>query len=133
MAGAAGGSAGSTHEPDDAVDPRPCCDDSDAAREETRSYVERGRALKDLGDEELVNIWVAMVERWFRQRSPQNQRDMGDAAAELRLRDIEVPEERLGSLMDEIREENQRDKRRLDDETKQQMLAFIGKRKGPFN
>ncbi len=33
MAGAAGGSAGSAHEPDDAVDPRPCCDDSDAARE----------------------------------------------------------------------------------------------------
>lgn len=33
MAGAAGGSAGSAHKPDDAVDPRPCCDDSDAARE----------------------------------------------------------------------------------------------------
>jgi hypothetical protein len=33
MAGAASGSAGSAHEPDDAVDPRPCCDDSDAARE----------------------------------------------------------------------------------------------------
>jgi hypothetical protein len=33
MAGAAGGSAGSAHEPDDAADPRPCCDDSNAARE----------------------------------------------------------------------------------------------------
>src|SRR5260221_2264522 len=33
MAGAAGGSAGGAHEPDDAVDPRPCCDDRDAARE----------------------------------------------------------------------------------------------------
>lgn len=33
MAGAAGGSAGSAHKPDDAVDPRPCCDDSNAARE----------------------------------------------------------------------------------------------------
>jgi hypothetical protein len=33
MAGAAGGRAGSAHEPDDAVDPRPCCDDSNAARE----------------------------------------------------------------------------------------------------
>jgi len=33
MAGAASGSADSAHEPDDAVDPRPCCDDSDAARE----------------------------------------------------------------------------------------------------
>jgi hypothetical protein len=32
MAGATGGSAGSAHKPDDAVDPRPCCDDSDAAR-----------------------------------------------------------------------------------------------------
>ena len=33
MAGAAGGSAGRAHKPDDAVDPRPCFDDSDAARE----------------------------------------------------------------------------------------------------
>ncbi|MGY3619217.1 hypothetical protein ACVJGD_005413 [Bradyrhizobium sp. USDA 10063] len=33
MAGSAGRSAGSAHEPDDAVDPRPCCDDRDAARE----------------------------------------------------------------------------------------------------
>ena len=37
MAGAAGGSAGGPHEADDAVDPRPCCDDSDAAREGGRS------------------------------------------------------------------------------------------------
>jgi hypothetical protein len=33
MARAAGGSAGDPHELDDAVDPRSCCDDSDAARE----------------------------------------------------------------------------------------------------
>ena len=33
MVGATGGSAGGAHEPDDAVDPRSCCDDSDAARE----------------------------------------------------------------------------------------------------
>jgi hypothetical protein len=33
MAGAAGRSAGSAYKPDDAVDPRACCDDSDAARE----------------------------------------------------------------------------------------------------
>jgi hypothetical protein len=38
MAGAAGGSEGSAHEPDDAVDPRPCCDDSDdSARQGGRS------------------------------------------------------------------------------------------------
>lgn len=37
MAGATGGSPGGPHEPDDAVDPRPCCDDSDAAREGGRS------------------------------------------------------------------------------------------------
>ena len=33
MAVAAGGSPGGSHEPDDAVDPRSCCDNSDAARE----------------------------------------------------------------------------------------------------
>src|ERR1700680_3497962 len=37
MAGAAGGSAGGPHQPDDAVDPGSCCDDSDAAREGGRS------------------------------------------------------------------------------------------------
>lgn len=37
MVGAAGGSAGGPYESDDAVDPRPCCDDSDAAREGGRS------------------------------------------------------------------------------------------------
>ena len=39
MAGAASASAGGPHEPDDAVDPRSCCDDSnsDAAREGGRS------------------------------------------------------------------------------------------------
>lgn len=37
MAGAAGGSAGHAHEPDDAVDPRSCCDDSDAGCEGGRS------------------------------------------------------------------------------------------------
>ncbi|MET4323879.1 hypothetical protein ABIC02_007671 [Bradyrhizobium sp. RT5a] len=37
MAGVAGGSPGGPHKPDDAVDPRPCCDDSDAAREGGRS------------------------------------------------------------------------------------------------
>lgn len=37
MAGAAGGSAGDAHEPDDAVDPRSCCDDSDAGCEGGRS------------------------------------------------------------------------------------------------
>jgi hypothetical protein len=33
MGGAAGGNAGGADKSDDAVDPRPCCDDSDAARE----------------------------------------------------------------------------------------------------
>ena len=34
MAGSASRSAGSAHEPDDAFDPRPCCDDSDAGAKE---------------------------------------------------------------------------------------------------
>src|SRR5260221_10857923 len=37
MAGAASGSAGGPHEPDDAVDPRSCCDDSNAARQGGRA------------------------------------------------------------------------------------------------
>lgn len=37
MAGATGGSTGGSHEPDDAIDRRSCCDDRDAARERGQS------------------------------------------------------------------------------------------------
>ena len=35
-----------------------------ALMNETKSYLERGRALKERGDEELKNLWAALVERW---------------------------------------------------------------------
>jgi hypothetical protein len=69
---------------------------------EALSYMKRGRALKDYGDDELSNVWAACVERWFRGPTDAKQRDMNDAAAEIRVRGRPVPTERLGSLLGEV-------------------------------
>jgi len=83
-----------------------------ALMEETRSYLERGRSLAHVSKEELFDLWSAMVRRWFYDRSKSNQRDMDDAAAEIRFRGLDMPEDRLGSLIEEMREENRRDPQR---------------------
>src|SRR5215475_14490706 len=73
--------------------------------EEARSYLERGHALKDRIDEDLFEIWVATVQRWYPSRSDALERDMNDAAAEIRLRNLTIPTKRLRSLMQMISSE----------------------------
>jgi hypothetical protein len=62
---------------------------------ETRTYIERGRRLQPLSNDEIINTWVATFERWFGERTDNNSRDMDDAAAEIRLRGLEMPYERV--------------------------------------
>jgi hypothetical protein len=62
---------------------------------ETRAYLERGRRLETLSNDEIVNTWVATFERWLGERTTNNSRDMDDAAAEIRLRGLEMPYERV--------------------------------------
>jgi len=104
-----------------------------ALMEETRSYVERGRALKDHSDSAVADIWVATVERWFEARTSETQRQMDDASAELRLRDIKEPADRVASLLAQMKEEIRRDPRELNEKTKQQILDFVAGRDKPQN
>jgi hypothetical protein len=53
-----------------------------------RTYLERG--LKNCSDVELMDLWITAFERWFEQRSPQTGRHMDDAAAEIRLRGLDM-------------------------------------------
>jgi hypothetical protein len=62
---------------------------------ETRTYIERGRRLQPLSNDEIINTWVATFERWFGESTDNNSRDMDDAAAEIRLRGLEMPYERV--------------------------------------
>jgi hypothetical protein len=62
---------------------------------ETRAYIERGRVFKSLSAEKVLDTWIAMFERWFGERTDRNGRDMDDAAAEIRLRGLEMPYDRV--------------------------------------
>jgi hypothetical protein len=79
-----------------------------AQMNETRDYVERGRALASQTDDEAKNVWVAMFERWFDEKTAENGRNMDDAAAELRLRGLEPPHDRVKAKIDELQAELKR-------------------------
>jgi hypothetical protein len=61
--------------------------------EEARAYVERRRKMQTLSSAEVVDTWVARFKRWFSTEG--NPRNMDDAAAEIRLRGLEMPYERV--------------------------------------
>jgi hypothetical protein len=67
---------------------------SELARE-TQSYLERGRRLQGLTEDQLASKWVANFRSWRASRSdtddPGNSAEMEDTAAELRLRKLERP------------------------------------------
>jgi hypothetical protein len=62
---------------------------------ETRTYIERGRRLQTLSNDEIVNTWVATFGRWFGEKTAGNSQDMDDAAAEIRLRGLEMPYQKI--------------------------------------
>lgn len=75
---------------------------------ETRAYIERGRSLKRSSDQDVLDIWVVTFERWFEHRTTENAQNMEDAAAELRLRGLEPPYERVRPKIDVLRAETER-------------------------
>jgi hypothetical protein len=62
---------------------------------ETRDYVARGRAFEGREDTELIDLWVAAFEKLFITRGPEAKLMVDDIQAELRLRKIEPPEDRI--------------------------------------
>jgi hypothetical protein len=70
---------------------------------ETRDYLSRGRPFANFGDTEMQELWVAAFERCFAERSQEQRRNMDDAAAELRLRNIEPPHDRVKAVVEQLR------------------------------
>jgi hypothetical protein len=73
-----------------------------AQMNQTRDYVERGRALASQTDEEVKSVWAVTFEKHFAERTKDSVRNMNDAAAELRLRDIDLPVERVQETFDAL-------------------------------
>jgi hypothetical protein len=63
--------------------------------DETSDYVARGRAFKGREDAEVIDLWVAAFEKLFITRGPEAKLMVDDLQAELRLRKIEPPEDRI--------------------------------------
>ncbi|ACF03025.1 hypothetical protein [Rhodopseudomonas palustris] len=69
---------------------------------ETRDYLSRGRLLSNVSDGELGDRWVETFKIWLRGEFLIALRNMNDAAAELRLRDLEIPYDQVESEMESI-------------------------------
>jgi hypothetical protein len=66
---------------------------------ETQSYLERGRRLQGLTDAQLASKWIVDFKAWRTSRAdqndPGNSAELEDTAAELRLRDVPPPYDRV--------------------------------------
>jgi hypothetical protein len=73
-----------------------------AEMRETQDYVERGRALAGHTDEQVKDVWAATFEKHFAEPTKESARNMNDAGAELRLRNIDLPVERVQETFDAL-------------------------------
>jgi hypothetical protein len=68
--------------------------------DETSDYVARGRAFKGREDAEVIDLWVAAFEKLFATRTAEAMLTVSDLQAELRLRKIEPPEDRIKTILE---------------------------------
>ena len=68
--------------------------------DETSDYVARGRAFKGREDAEVIDLWVAAFEELFATRTAEAMLMVGDLQAELRLRKINSPEDRIKTILE---------------------------------
>jgi hypothetical protein len=102
--------------------------------DETRSYLERGRALRSVADAAAIDAWVATFEHWFEKRTAETTRNMDDAAAELRLRNLDLPYERVKSKIDTLSAEIKRRGPDAGSDTLDKKIdEFLAARKKPKN
>jgi hypothetical protein len=76
-----------------------------AEMDETRDYLMRGRTHAKLSDDVLRDTWVRAFRRWFLSRGLAEARDANDLAAELRLRNVMPPYERIRAESDAMAKE----------------------------
>jgi hypothetical protein len=74
-----------------------------AEMKQTQDYIERGRALAGHTDEQVKDVWAATFERHVAERTKESARNMDDAGAELRLRNIDPPIDRVRETFDALR------------------------------
>jgi len=63
----------------------------------------RGRVLASISDGEVGDAWVETFRSWFRNEPLCSCRRMSDAAAKLRLRELDIPHHRVEMEMEFIR------------------------------
>ena len=68
--------------------------------DETRDYIARGRAFKGREDVEVLDLWVAAFENLFATRTAGARLMVDDLQAELRLRKIKPPEDRIKTILE---------------------------------
>jgi hypothetical protein len=73
---------------------------------ETRDYVARGRTFKGLQDADAIDMWVAAFEKLFVVRTPEVKLMVDDIQAELRLRKLEPPADRIRTILEKSRAES---------------------------
>jgi hypothetical protein len=59
--------------------------------EETAAYLRRGRSFSAASTEGLNELWIVAFRTWFGSRNAEDQGQMEDLAAELRLRGFDPP------------------------------------------
>jgi len=72
---------------------------------QTRDYVARGRAFECREDTEVIDLWVAAFEKLFATRTAEARLMVDDLQAELRLRKIEPPEDRIRTILEKTKAE----------------------------
>lgn len=77
--------------------------------DETRTYLTRGRQLASSDTEAVSGLWTAAFKKWFATRAPEDARNSDDAAAELRLRGMKPPYDRVQAELAAMRAEIARD------------------------
>jgi hypothetical protein len=78
---------------------------AEAAMVETRDYLLRGRRFANDSDESVMDLWVRAFVAWVDDdpgKPGRVQSQMDDAAAELGLRNIELPVDRVHEAVDKM-------------------------------
>ena len=81
---------------------------ADTAMRETEVYLGRGRTFASTAIDEIRLRWIAAFKAWFHSRTEDNLREMNDLEAELRLRGVEPPYEKVGPELEAMRAEIER-------------------------
>jgi hypothetical protein len=98
---------------------------------QTAAYVARGRWLEQHSDPAILDIWVATFKNWFKHRTNETANDHDDADAELRLRRLHPPHDRVKEILEAMRREAERiDENRPPKDLAQRVDAFLADLRG---